>query len=54
MEPLNYAFPFVRDVHVKIKILINKKRGIAKLRQDYYLKSAHNKYLLSQNENDKI
>ena len=39
MEPLNNAFHFVRDVHVKI--LINQNGGTAKLRQDYYLKSAH-------------
>ena len=41
MEPLNYAFPFVRDVHVKIQILIKQNGRIARLRQDYYLKSTH-------------
>ena len=40
MEPLNYSFPFVRDVHVKINILINQNGGIATLRQDYYFKSS--------------
>ena len=41
MKPLNYAFLFVRDVHVKIKILINQNDRIASLRQDYYLKRVH-------------
>ena len=40
MELLNYAFKFVRDVHVKK--LINQNGGIAKLRQDYFIKSALN------------
>ena len=51
MGSLSYAFKFVKDVHVKIKInklwnrqieegLLNKKR-------------AHNKYLLLKNENDR-
>ena len=40
MEPLNYAFQLARDVHVK-NTLINQSGGIAKLRQNYYIKSAH-------------
>ena len=35
MEPLDYAFQSVRDIHVKIKIFINQNGEIAKLRQDY-------------------
>ena len=52
MELLSYAFQFVRDVHVNIT---NASGGTAKLRQDYYIKKhAHNRYLPSQNEIDKI
>ena len=44
MEPLNYSFPFVRHVHVKIKILINQNGGIAKFEAGLLLeKRAHDR-----------
>ena len=36
MEPLNYAFQFVQDIHIKIT---NPRGGTTKLRQDYYIKT---------------
>ena len=38
MEPVSYAFQSVRYVHIK---LTNQIGGIAKLRQDYYIKNTH-------------
>ena len=36
MGSLNYAFQFVKDVHMKIT---NTSGGIAKISQDYYKKT---------------
>ena len=50
MEPLNYTFQFVRDVHVKI--IIKKSGGLEE--GLLHKKRTHNTYLLSQNRNYKI
>ena len=53
MGSLNYAFQFVKDVHITIG---NLSGGMAKFSQDYYKKkkNAHSKYLVSRSKNYKI
>ena len=55
MEPWNYVFLFVRDVHVKKKYINKIKWWNSQIEAGLLLKKrAHGKYLLSQNGNDKI